>query len=721
MKRFLLVLLLPALILAGCKDGGNDPEDVSDVIFSITPASIPLDHTAQVTSATLAAKYQSGNPALSAEWTLSSDQAWLTFSLASNGTGAAATLNGTGGRTVYFVVTENEGETSRPAKIFVNGGSDALATVTQSGTTGGGGGGDDIITVAVTPAAIPALSGDAQTPSLKYLTVACTNDEGEVNSTEKWTLASSQTWLTLSLNENGSGAAASVNGTGSRTVYLVATENSGSEPRTAIITLDGGSDPVVSITQTVKAALSALTVPAADALNGITGYYGQLPSVGTSYVGAFWRAGQTGERVIVTNAGENAGAWTATVAWYDSKWTPASGDGVVLAAGDSTDPNVRTNAPGDAESYKVAGTAASVTGTVEANGKIIFRIGLTKEFTAYNKSSNPARYAVVKLSYAGNTKNQLIFLRQGEGADYVMRPGDKNGSGAAVGDGDNRSYARKFTVYNITASDAQWAAKPGGVTLADFPQLAVRGGTFTQYPTIGGGLFQGTGNDAATNRVILNPATLGTTRPAGFPTSYTRVPLWDASIDETCPTGYRRFQDGDPTVQHQATPETGTSATWGPVKGSEERQSLFLTPSAGLHVQNLSTNIENSAWGYYADGYFDRRPITDGKGVSPGTDCAVAASTVDAAFRGRLFFNPVTYASLFLPAPGYFRSDGNSFAGNAAYYWSCTSYYYISGSSSSEYHMAALYMNVGSSGPDVTPSRQSRISYAWSVRCIQEP
>ncbi len=687
MKRSLFILLIP-LIFTGCKDTGGDDTGHSNTIFSITPASVPLDNTEQTASVTLDAKYPSGNTAFSAVWTLSSDQTWLRFSLNSEDGGATATINGTGRKTVYLVVEENTGESSRTAEIFVNGESTAIAAVIQSGA--GGNNDDGPITVAVTPAVIPAMSGDTQAPSLKYLTVACTNDKGKINSQEKWTLTSGGAWLTLTLNEDGTGAAASVNGTGPQTVYLVAAENSGSGPRTADITLAGVTTPVSSVTQAVKTSLSALPSPAANALDDITGLFGELPTAGTSYVGAFWRAGQIGERVIVTQAGENAGGWSAVVAWYDSKWNPAGGDGVVLAAGDSADTNIRTSSPGDAESYKVGGTAATVTGTVAADGDIVFRIGLTKEFTAYNKESNPARYAVVKLSYAGNTKHQLIFLRQGEGADYVMRAGDKDDSGGSVGDSDNRSFARKFTVYNLTASDAEWAAKPGGVSIDIFPQLEVRGGTFVQYPTQGGGIFQGMGKTAKSKRRVYDRANLIGGKPIDWEgySSATDENFWNASTDETCPAGYRRGRDGDITV---------FNVDQAVVKGSEARQSLWLSPTEGV---NVISDLQNSAWGYYADGYFDRRQNVDG--VVGGTGLKVAQ-------RGRVFFNPATYASLFFPASGYVTNEGFLYSGERAYYWWSTAF--------SGVYMGCMFVTHG----HASPYRQNRGTYAWSIRCIQEP
>lgn len=179
-------------------------------------------------------------------------------------------------------------------------------------------------------------------------------------------------------------------GAGTQDVYLVADENTGTEDRTARITLNGASEPVLTVTQTKAVVLPALPVPQEGLLDGIEGA-GDVPSAECAYVGAFWRASQTGERVIRSDADGVTGAWTATVAWYDASWNPAAGDGVVLAAGDSADPAIRTDNPADAESYRVEGTQATVGGTVDAEGFIVFRIGLTAPFKAYDEATGLRR------------------------------------------------------------------------------------------------------------------------------------------------------------------------------------------------------------------------------------------------------------------------------------------------------------------------------------------
>ena len=707
MKRFLFVLLLPALILTGCKDDGTAPD--IEVIYSVDPASIPLDNAAHIAAVTLDAEFQSGTTALSAKWEFTSSKAWVKFTSDKDGKNATEALSGRGPQTVYLVIPENLEEGQRSAEVFLNDETTARITITQAGT--------GQITIAVTPASITDLISDAQTPSSKTLTVNCTNDGGSPVSVGDWTIISSATWLTLTLDPTGSNDAASVSGTGTKTVYLVATENTGSGSRTANITLNNGSTPAATVTQLEKVILPALPVPDANALDGII-YYGTLPHAQGSYVGAFWRATQIGERVIVTNAGANTGDWIATVAWYDSKWNPAEGDGVVLAAGDSPDPNIRKagTEPGDAESYIVGGTAASITGTVAAaNDNIVFRIGLTKAFTAYNANTNPARYAVVKLSYAGNTKNQLIFLRQGEGSDYVMRPGDKDGTGAEVV--DNRSSAGKFAVYNITASAAEWAAAtPGGDNMTDYPQLAVRGGTFTEYPSQGGAIFQGQGiqESGADMRRAYNHTPLATKQtPEGMSlaavfNTYVNTEgqsLWPSSTNEICPTGWRRPNDGDPTKEKADT--SGEVA----VKGSEMRQSLHITPLTGSG--NDTGAVPNTVFGYYADGFFDRRATeTAPSDTASGTfgKGAVALSSVNAGFKGTLIFNPYSYNSIFLPCTGYRNASNMQLVGYRSYYWMSTVW------NSSNKPQSCLFVG----GTLYAAAYRQNRTMSFNIRCVKD-
>ena len=466
----------------------------------------------------------------------------------------------------------------------------------------------------------------AQNPVMNAsLDVVCTQSNGSPDPTAAWTLVSNQPWLTLTLNPNGSGAATTVSGTGSQTVYLVAAANSGTTiPRSAIIALNGKT--------------FATNVVQAINPNIITGA-GNIISV-TSYIGAFWKHDQIGERIIKVNAGSYIGPWTATVTWLDSKWNSAAGDGVVLALGGTADPGVTWASgenPGDAENYPVAGNTYTISGDVAQNQDIIFRIGLQKPFTAYDEVTNPARYAVILLTYtwSTNTRIQKIFLRQGEGADFIMTKFDPIGATP-----NSRPLAVKIAPRNLTAATLN--AQVG------FNGTGANPGKFTDFPTQAGAYFQWAKPVSNTRlRWAYDPNTASVTS-IWDNTAPPTTAFWDnlKGDNETCPDGYRRPNDGHTNI-----------ATTGTVALSEIRQSLWFNPqNAGV------SNTENSVWGYYADGFFDRRWVTYPSGVSGSVNSTVAAGTKNVAYVGRLFFSPGTATlpnqSVFIPAAGYRYAAG---------------------------------------------------------------
>ena len=97
------------------------------------------------------------------------------------------------------------------------------------------------------------------------------------------------------------------------------------------------------------------------------------------------------------------------------------------------------------------------------------------------------------------------------------------------------------------------------------------------------------------------------------------------------------------------------------------RQSLWLTPVFGTAVDS-----DNSVWGYYADGFFDRRKIVNGAGSSSNSKSSVESSTNEVAYVCRLFFNKATNSSLVFPSSGYRTAITGKLtnAGVNGYYWS---------------------------------------------------
>ena len=407
-----------------------------------------------------------------------------------------------------------------------------------------------------------------------------------------------------------------------------------------------------------------------DVINGvdIKPYGGDAHNVHI-YVGAFWKNDQKGERIIQFNTGSsdqnNTGDWTASVIWYDDEWDPNNKidpDGVVLA---NSSPLSLPRPDMNAENYPVTGSQ-TIRGTAAANETITFRIGLNKHYGNYDKDNKPARYAVVLFVYGSDgkegQKKQKLFLRQGQGDDYVMRDKDA-GQGLA---GGNRPYARKFSPYNLSYSSAGTPPTTWDAAV----ELGKGNGKFTDFPTKAGGFFIYSSSkvfaaDIPSGTISLNP-NIGNHYPIGQTGANLINNYWNPAWD-ACPQGYHR-----PSDWHLNTTQHGPGGTQA-VPYSEMRQSLWETPPT-----TPTGNIENSVWGYYADGYFDRLRLSTSIGQSGYTvpQSAVSTNSINVAYVGQLFYNPNNNASLFFPAGGYrhFQNGGLYNAGARARYWTSTSY-----------------------------------------------
>ena len=536
------------------------------------------------------------------------------------------------------------------------------------------------VIIRFTPASVH-LPGIATTAPGYPVTVTCTDSQGNELPNVQWRLTSQASWLKLSDSPNGP-RTTSVQGSGAGVVYLFAEQNTSNSASRAVNVMNDGT------------GLKAFSVTQAPYIAG-----GGNPIPGKTYVGAFWRADQTGERIINISgvAASAAGAWSAYVLEYgDFKpgdivfSTANSAAGTAWSALEAID---MSNPINDAN-YGVAGNDQIVTGMVVSGGDIFFRIGLKSKWSAnpaYNATTKPARYAVVMISYNNNTRFQKLYLRQGHEADYLMRKQDNNAAGnlESLTNGtiaEPRPDAKKFSPYNLTA-----AGYRDGTSSAQYIQLDAGGGVFTNYPSQAGAFFQWA--DATNVRYAYHPTNPSTGVVSGWQNNYPRT-YWDAlkATHETCPPGYRRPTDG----------RTDAADVNGPILSSEMRQSLWQDPAA----ENRGGNTNNSVWGYYADGFFDRRQIGASNTYA---NSAVATGSAAAAYIGRLFFNPTTNASLFIPISGY-RGSGNgelSHAGGYGGFWSSSSYsavnswnlYTYSGSALQNYH-----------GRD----------YGFPVRCVQE-
>jgi hypothetical protein len=424
----------------------------------------------------------------------------------------------------------------------------------------------------------------------------------------------------------------------------------------------------------------------------------EVPNGGTAvspqpYVGAFWRDRESGERLITIpiESPAAAGNWVVRVFDYGDEFV--KGD-IVFSTTPSLDanannrPGATVGEPGNAQNYRVTDGGRMALGTVVGSvdpaadvsttnpGEIFFRIGLntSRQHLGYVKP----RYAVAILSYGGQEdgtgwKHQLIWLRQGEWPDYLMRPEDGSGARANL---TSRPLARMFSAFNLTATLFNDAVASAGVNSA---HVGTKGGDFTQFPTQTGAYFQWAPRDSSGNPSLWAYTPASGTKGyifQGWVSSNNIIGFWDdlKAEYETCPTtggmDYRRPSDG-------ATNDFDLNVS---TANSELHQSLIYNINASTTSQYAAYDLQsNSAWGFYADGFFDRRPRGT-QGHYPyarpaPSNTAVAANTPAVAMIGRVFFNPISNNSVFFPASGGHTTapdGGLGFTGENGYYWTST-------------------------------------------------
>ena len=492
----------------------------------------------------------------------------------------------------------------------------------------------------------------------------------DTNSPTGWMVSNAPSWVTAIPS-------------GNTLTVSVPTANTGSSPRSGYITLSTGG-------------LTSETIYVEQ--DYIPGAGTPFPEtvVAYPYVGAFWRWNETGERVIrmpiVSASAVGPVNWSATVWWMDDRWHPASGDGIVLAAGAGASGSSYP-LPGSGESYPVGGGLTTVSGTANTGTPILFRIGLQQQFAAPTYSNNPdyvasfpARYAVILLtySYGGATYESKLYLRQGEGDDFVMRNGD-----------NGRTQARRFSPFNLTTGGSMNA------------QVPVNSGIFTAYPTQSGAYFQWAKSTATTQRFAWDNTTTTSLAPLGWNQT---IPggFWDTNeaANETCPPGYRR-------------PNDGSTSGYSNGDNSEYRHSLGLDYTSDRNIYFIS--------GYYADGFFDRGLIepsrTNAGDNRPMFQTAVSAATNNNAYVGVLVFNPSDAgdhynASLFFPVIGQRNSqDGQGLINNQGMYAN-----YLSSSLTSAGPLTFALGRRDNGGPgQAMLEGVNHNYYGHPVRCVRIP
>ena len=387
-------------------------------------------------------------------------------------------------------------------------------------------------------------------------------------------------------------------------------------------------------------------------------YTGAVQIAPYTYVATFHRWYQTAERIIRVKTVDNDPnvQWTVAVI--------AGMDFIRVSDEKSPDPGITTY-PYGCDNIKAPIEKDNPQWTTDdeieakcqiTNGKLMFtghgsniyfRVGLKSPLAS--KESQP-RYGLIALTHKKGV--HLIYVRQGEEADYLMRPTDIMDAYSSR----LRTEAVKISPYNVTVPDDHKDD--------NYYELPLNGGVWTDYPSQGGFLFKGTGVCRAFCPIGKPVANLGFDG--------------NGAVREVCPLGFRRPND------------TGNAAIT-----SELRQSFWLHPQNGVE----NSDFDNLARGYMADGYFDRRPMrvpnTQGRkdegsfNVFTGMNVngiwydipTLVGDGAYTGYAGAVLYNPVTYASIFVPATGCLDNNINILrlrsTGSDSNIWSSTTGYYL--------------------------------------------
>lgn len=392
----------------------------------------------------------------------------------------------------------------------------------------------------------------------------------------------------------------------------------------------------------------------------------QLPPVGTSlspFVGTFHRHAEYGERIITWN---NTGSWVAVIepenshrnpdgsggyddysdVIFDKYVSPAQEEGILY-----------TSDPGDAEDYLVSNTWDKLvlingkeTRALTGNGKVYMRVGWQKSVTRSTAPRN--RYAKITIrDQIDDMKTSkvlgILFVRKGEDPDYLMRQGDPVEGGVYA---SNRNDALMFSPYDVTSPYGNETKNE----YFDYPFIASGGGEFVKYPSQGGSYFKwGSGRGVSLYTRFV---------PYGYFNNNVTVPgVWSGAVD-VCPAGYRvpAYDNRTEALADYTFPNPYSS-----LDGLEMIQSMYVKPEQDLghapydwrkQIPYPQDPSANWMFGYYADGYFDRGPIT----LKPSAYVSYAGSE---GYDGLMVFNPHSLSSIFLPATGVITPTGLSQAG----------------------------------------------------------
>ena len=281
----------------------------------------------------------------------------------------------------------------------------------------------------------------------------------------------------------------------SATLYAVSTVLTPSDGYLMLPPQALGSDATITVTMdndsTQTFNLSGLSLKAGQrvtfqvnvgtALDDIS-----IQNIQSSFVGAYWRYNETGERIIRMN---NTGSWSAAVIATEGDWDASD---IYIDGLPSTYP----------DSIGIAITSPilqmdSNAGMLNGTGNISFRVGL-KEGTTLASASTAPRYAVILIKYDDASKNHLLFLRQGEAPAVIAGTG-------------------LFSPYNLSSNIASTSSTT--YELTDYPSL---GGGYQQWST-DGVIYPSSVSDDDKPSTSINTTALANACPSGL-----RPPTYDA-------------------------------------------------------------------------------------------------------------------------------------------------------------------------------------------------
>ncbi len=413
-----------------------------DKTVTITQAGAPLQLSVSTTAISVGAAANSNNTfgiTSNTSWTVSGNKTWLSIAPAS----------GSGNETITVTATTaNNTVDPRTATVTVlgTGGLTRTVTVTQSGVT-------PVLTVAPTTLSVAALGG--------------TNDFDITSNLPTWSVASNQTWLTVS----------AASGSYNKNITVTATANpSTTASRTATVTVSSSYTTSKTVTITQPAASPELDVSSTTLNLGAA-----INSTGTFsiYSNTSWSVAKSESWLTIsstTGSGDKTLTVTATQA---NSGTASRTATITVSATGATDQTILVTQLGTAASLLVSPTettlgaasgsvnyltiTSNISWTVEVtSGSEWMTAGpssgtgnstITARATSANPSTSATRSAEITVSGAGVADVIINVTQEAQDVTFSVSPTELNlGAGLNSSDIFYISSNISWTV----SSDESW-------------------------------------------------------------------------------------------------------------------------------------------------------------------------------------------------------------------------------------------------------------------------